>query len=140
MHELIEGLHGIEVVADDFVVVGFGESDAEATRNHDDNLGNFLRRCEERGVVLNAEKFRLRQPEVPFIGHVATADPNKVRAILEMPSRTDVAGVQRLLGMTQYLAKFLPHLSDITKPTFCGYSGNSPEAHFGQADAAGARQ
>ena len=32
-----------------------------------------------------------------------------------MPSPTDVAGVQ-LLGMTQYLAKFLPHLSDITKP------------------------
>ena len=72
-------------------------------------------------MVLNAEKFKLRQPEVPFIDHVATAeglsvDPNKVRAILEMPSPTDVAGVQRLLGMTQYLAKFLPHLSDITKP------------------------
>ena len=28
----------------------------------------------------------------------------------------NVAGVQRLLGMTQYLMKFLPRLSDITKP------------------------
>ncbi len=26
-----------------------------------------------------------------------------------------VAGVQRLLGLAQYLGKFLPHLSDITK-------------------------
>ena len=26
------------------------------------------------------------------------------------------AGVQWLLGMTQYLAKFLPNLSDLTKP------------------------
>ena len=58
---------------------------------------------------------------MPFIGHIATsegirADPNKVKAITEMPRPTDVIGVQRLLGMSQYLAKFLPQLSDLTKP------------------------
>ena len=62
----------------------------------------------------------LRKQKVPFIGHVATdkglqADPTKVHAIMQMPRPTDVAGVQRLLGMAQYLAKFLPHLSDVTK-------------------------
>ena len=59
--------------------------------------------------------------EVPFIGHVATGeglrpDPSKVRAIREMPPLDNVAGIQRILGMCQYLSKFLPHLSDITKP------------------------
>ena len=59
--------------------------------------------------------------EVPFIGHVVTdeglcVDPSKVRAISEMPPPTDVAAIQRLLGMTQYLSNFLLHLSDITKP------------------------
>ena len=44
------------------------------------------------------------------------ADPTKVDAITRMPPPTDVAGVQRLLGMAQYLAKFLPHLTDVTKP------------------------
>ena len=43
-------------------------------------------------------------------------DPSKVQAIREMPPPTDIAGIQRLLGMTQYLSKFLPHLSNITKP------------------------
>lgn len=43
-------------------------------------------------------------------------DPAKVRAIVEMPPPTDKQGVQRLLGLAQYLAKFLPHLSDTTKP------------------------
>ena len=43
-------------------------------------------------------------------------DPHKVKAIVEMPSPTDVAGVQRLLGSAQYLSKFLPHLEDMTKP------------------------
>ena len=33
-----------------------------------------------------------------------------------MPRPTDVAGVQRLLRMAQYLDTFLPHLSDVTKP------------------------
>ena len=59
--------------------------------------------------------------EVPFISHVATseglrADPAKVRAIREMPQPENVAGVQLILGMVQYLSKFLPRLSDITKP------------------------
>ena len=35
---------------------------------------------------------------------------------MEMPQPDDVAAIQRLLGLAQYLSKFLPHLSDITKP------------------------
>ena len=70
---------------------------------------------------MNDKKLQLRSPEVPFIGHIATAeglcvDPNKVQAIVDMPPPSDVAAVQRLLGLAQYLSKFLPHLSDITKP------------------------
>lgn len=33
-----------------------------------------------------------------------------------MPPPEDVAAVQRLIGLAQYLNKFLPHLSDVTKP------------------------
>ena len=121
MHELIERLNGIEVVADDFIAVGYGDTYEEALQDHDRCLLAFLRRCEERNVRLNPEKVKLRQTKVLFIGHVATdkglqVDPAKVRAITEMPTPTDKAGVQRLLGFAQYLAKFLPHLSDITKP------------------------
>ena len=43
-------------------------------------------------------------------------DPYKVRAIQDIPPPQDVPAVQRLLGLAQYLSKFLPHLSDITKP------------------------
>ena len=58
---------------------------------------------------------------MPFIGHLLTpeglcVDPNKVKAILDMPPPSDVAAVQRLLGLAQYLSKFLPHLSDVMKP------------------------
>ena len=121
MHELIEGLTGVEVIADDFVVVGYGDSLQAASKDHDKSLSAFLQRCEERGVRLNADKLQLRMREVPFIGHVATSEglragPAKVRAIREMPRPENVAAVQRILGMVQYLSKFLPRLSDITKP------------------------
>ena len=121
MHELIGGMLNVEVIADDFVVVGYGETQEEAIRNHDDHLVAFLKLCKNRGLKLNTEKIRLRQRGVSFIGHVATdtglrVDPAKVKAIVEMPAPTNKSGVQRLLGLAQYLSKFLPHLSDLTKP------------------------
>ena len=57
MHELIEGLQGVEVVADDFVVVGFGKMKESDIRDHGHmRLQAFLQCCQERGVKLNAQK------------------------------------------------------------------------------------
>jgi hypothetical protein len=39
-----------------------------------------------------------------------------VRTIQEMPAPTDVAGVKRVLDLVQYLAKFIPNLSDVSDP------------------------
>jgi len=55
----------------------------------------FLERCRERNLKLNKKKARLRQQEVPFIGHILTPeglkpDPLKIEAIVGMPDATDV--------------------------------------------------
>ena len=42
MHKLIEGLHRVEVVTDDFVIVGFRDTQEEASHDHDHNLEVFL--------------------------------------------------------------------------------------------------
>ena len=106
LHKLIEGLQGVEVIADDFMTVGCGKSQEEAVHNHDENLTAFLQRCADRGIKLNPEKVKLRLRDVPFIGHITSdkglaVDPTKVRAIVEMPPPRDVAGVRCLLGMVQ---------------------------------------
>ena len=121
MHELIEGLRGIEVVADDFVVAGFGDTLEEAFRDHNKNLVAFLQRCSASGVKLAMEKLQLCLEEVPLIGHYTTKSglkihPEKVRAVLEMPRPTDVKSLLRFNGTVQYLAKFLPGLSDMAHP------------------------
>ena len=55
------------------------------------------------------------------MGHVISEkglkpDPEKLKAVLEMPTPTDVASVRRFIGFTNYLSKFLPGLSDVCKP------------------------
>lgn len=56
--------------------------------------------------------------EVAYMGHLLSADglqpdPEKVKAIREMPAPTDKQSIQRLLGMTNCLQKFAPRLSEI---------------------------
>ena len=55
------------------------------------------------------------------MGHILTdqglrADPQKIEAIQCMPVPKDKQAVQRLLGMVNYLAKFVPEVSSITAP------------------------
>jgi len=45
IHQLIEGMSHVEVVADAFVVVGYGETQEQAMRDHDKNLMAFLQLC-----------------------------------------------------------------------------------------------
>ena len=117
----IAGLKGCKAIADDILVFGCGKTDEEATRDHDNNLKNLLERCRDKGIRLNREKVQLRLKEVAYMGHILTAgglkpDPNKVKAIKEMPAPTDKQGVRRLLGMTNYLQRFAPKLSEVTTP------------------------
>ncbi|XP_041461547.1 uncharacterized protein K02A2.6-like [Lytechinus variegatus] len=120
-HEIIEGLSGVDVVADDFLVYGSGANLEEALADHDKSLRKFLARARKVGLTLNKKKLRLRLSEVPYMGHLLTAtglkpDPKKVQAVVEMPTPTDKKGVQRLLGSVTYLARFLPRLSDVAEP------------------------
>ena len=93
----------------------------EAVKDHDQNLTNFLQRCHELNLILNLQKIKLRLSQVPFMGHLLTADgvvtdPNKDRAIRDMPTPTDVKSLIKFLGMLTYLSKFLPNLSSVCEP------------------------
>jgi len=121
VHEALSGLEGVHCVADDIVIAGVGDTIEEATESHDRRLTAFLQQCQDKGIVLNAGKFELRVPSMPFMGHTLShdgvrPDDSKVKAIREMPAPTDVTGVRRLLGMINFLAKYVPHLSTVVRP------------------------
>ena len=116
VNEIIEGLSGVEVIADDFLIVGFGEINAEAMESHDEHLRKLLERLQQKNLTLNRKKVQLRKKSVPYMSHLLTnqgvaIDPKKVSAISEMEAPTDITGLKRFLGMVNYLAKFMPCLS-----------------------------
>jgi hypothetical protein len=52
------------------------------------------------------------------MGHIVSdqglkPDPNKIKAILNMPAPRGKEGVRKFLGLVQYLSKFIPNLSDL---------------------------
>lgn len=108
-------------ITDDILVFGCAANDDEAVRDHDKKLVALLQRCRNKGVKLIREKLQLRLKEVAYMGHVLTPeglqpDPEKVKAIKEMPTPTDKQSIQRLLGVTNYLQTFAPRFSEITTP------------------------
>ena len=121
LDEALQDLPGTFRVADDILIIGEGSNLEQASINHDDRFTQFLERCGEKGIQLNPDKLDYKQSSVPYIGHLLTSeglkiDPNKVNAIRSMPKPVDVQGVQRLIGMTNYLSKFLKGLSDRCEP------------------------
>ena len=81
----------------------------------------FLERYRKEGVKLNPIKFTLKKTFVSYMGHIFSAqrlasDQDKVKAISEMQRPTDIQGVQRLLGVVNYFAKFAPKLSTVCEP------------------------
>lgn len=118
--QAIEGLPGVRTVADDILISGEGDTVAETVKHHDKKLLTLLKRCKEKGIKLN-EKFKLKMTEIPYVGHVLTRDglkpdPSKIDAIKYMRRPTDVKGVQRLVGLANYLTRFLEKLADICEP------------------------
>ena len=121
MNDVLSGLPGVKVIADDILVYGSGETDEEAYQDYDKNLRRLMERCKEKGLKLNPDKIQLQLNEVSYMGHRITAnglkiDPEKTKAIRNMPIPTDKQGVQRLLGMVNFVQKFAPRLAEIITP------------------------
>ena len=110
--EALDGLSGAICIADDVIVHGRDEQE------HDARLAAFLQRCR---IQLNRDRFVLNNTEITFMGRQITsgglqADPEKVKALTEIKSPTNVEEIRRFLGLVNYLGKFLPHFSAVAEP------------------------
>ena len=102
-------LHGVAVIRDDILVMGFGENEDEANRNYDENLTRLLEQARKANLCLNSSKMNLRKTKVKFMGHLITNDglkpePEKIKAVQEMPRPTSKNKLLGLLGFVNYLS------------------------------------
>lgn len=115
MNRILEGLDGVVCMMDDILVVG------RSRVEHDTRLQEALGRIEKAGMTLNRDKCVFGVQEVKFLGHVLSGegirvDPEKEKAIREMPAPTDRKGLQRFLAMVNYLSRYSALLSEAETP------------------------
>ena len=115
MTQALDDIEGVAVIVDDILVWG------TTVEEHNRRLQNALQRARELNLKLNKEKSKIQTSELSYIGHLLTRDgvkpdPQKVNAIKEINTPEDKKELQRFMGMVNYLAKFIPNLSNVTVP------------------------
>ena len=113
--QILDGLEGVTNSIDDILVY------ADTKEEHDSRLRKVLDRLREYGVRLKRSKCRICVPEVKYVGVIFSGngirtDPDKVKAVTDMPPPHDKSSLMRFLGMVTYFGKFIPCMSTITAP------------------------
>ena len=108
MSEIFKDIDGVEVIVNDLLIWG------ESEEQHDSRLEKVLQRAEQRNLKLNKDKSQIKCKEISYVGHIIgkdglKPDPKKIEAIVNMDAPKDKEELQRFLGMTTYLSKFIPN-------------------------------
>ncbi|KAK2719307.1 hypothetical protein QYM36_004954 [Artemia franciscana] len=114
MEEALEGLDGFAVIIDDLLVFG------STLEEHNKRLVAVLETARAKGIKFNKAKCSFCVTSVTYFGHVISEqgmqpDPDKLEAINNMPTPSNSEELATLLGMLNYLAKYIPNLSTQNK-------------------------
>lgn len=113
--DMVQDLEGVESIIDDIIIFG------KDTEEHDKRLRALLQRCREYNLKLSKDKCIFRTNQIRYVGHLLTdkgvkIDPEKLKAVESMKKPDNVQELQTFLGFINYLAKFLPNMSDKSAP------------------------
>ena len=125
MDSLLQGLPNVCVYLDDLLITG--QSDEE----HLKTLDTVLARLHEAGVRLKLEKCAFMLSVVEYLGHRISADGlhptlEKVKAVRNAPTPTNVSQLKSFLGILAYYCKFLPNMSTVLAPLYKLLQKNVP--------------
>ena len=88
---------------------------------HRDHILAVLQRCNQHHIKLKRKAFKLGETKMYTLGHIVSregisADPNKVKAVLDWPAPTTGEGLQSFLGTTGFIRMFMRHYSELAAP------------------------
>ena len=115
IQQVLEGLEGVKNISDDIYIFSKDVDD------HEKHVNACLRRLQEKGLTLNKKKCEFFKTSISFFGNVfsekgISPDPKKIKAIQDANRPTDKSEVRSLLGMANYVQRFIPNLATIVEP------------------------
>ena len=92
---------------------------SQTIEEHEANISKVLEALRKAKLFCNGSKTTLFSTEISFLGHKISAagiqaDPRKIDRILDWPQPTTATNVRGFLGLTRYIATFLPALAEHT--------------------------
>jgi len=92
---------------------------SSSVEEHEKNVALVLEALRVAKLYCNVDKSTLFATEVSFLGHKISSagiqpDPRKTDRVLHWPQPTTASNVRGFLGLTRYLATFLPALAEYT--------------------------
>ena len=115
IEQVLAGLDGVCAIMDDVLVTGANDEE------HMQNLDKLFARFTKFGLTVKREKCAFMQDEVVYMGRKLSAKgiqptQDKVDAIRQAPAPKNVTELRSWLGMVNFQAQFLPHLSTMLHP------------------------
>ena len=115
VRESLRGSPGVVNISDDILVKG------DTIAEHDANLLAAILRLKENGFTVNYPKCVIRTQSLNFHGHIISkdgisADPQKLDEIREAPPPQTSEEVRSLLGMGNYISRFIRNFSTMVEP------------------------
>nr|XP_037284101.1 uncharacterized protein K02A2.6-like [Rhipicephalus microplus] len=116
IEQVLQGLPGVQAYLDDVLI-------ADANDKPTANLQAVLQRFREYGVKLRADKCRIGEESVTYLGHRIDAaglhpSDKNIEAIKLAPTPHNVTELRSFLGMLTFYNKFLPNLSTLLSPLY----------------------
>ena len=107
------------VYADDILIT----TESPDVKDHIRDLSLVFDRLLKYGIKVKGPKMRLGVKELPFLGTIigvngCRPDPEKTKAITELPVPSNVHHLRRFLGMASYYRKYIPNFADIAYPLY----------------------
>jgi len=116
----------IEVYVDDMI------AKSKSEEKHLANLRKLFERLRKFKLRLNPAKCTFGVRSGKFLDFIVSqkgieVDPNKVRAIIQMPHPCTKKEIRGFLGRLNYIARFISHLTSTCEPIFKLLRKNQPQ-------------
>ena len=117
MENVLQGIQNVIVYLDDILLSSATKSD------HLKLIDQVLDRLEKAGLRARKGKCQFFVPSVTYLGHKIDAEglhplPDKIKAIQDAPSPTNVQELKAYLGLLTYYSRFLPNMSTVLSPLY----------------------